>query len=174
MKTDVYIGVAHAFEGAIEFEMQSSSPHVSPVTDDQRKRWFLSTRASSLLDDQDDDEEEFGVHEPHLQRITEGESSSDSSASDQIKKSSRDIDATPSDEPPENEPGSPLVQFPENMSGITTFLCPVALGELSDVLQTYTSIAFSDSKPFFLKGVYPRLTLCNAWLRLDLVDHRQC
>lgn len=153
MKTDEYNGVAPEFDSDMEFEKQSSSPHISPVSDDQRKRWFSSTRASSLLDDQDDDEEEFGFHEPRLQRIMEGETSSDSSGSDQVEKPSIDINATPSEESPENEPGSPLVRFSENMSGMATFLCPVALGESSDDLQTYTSIALSTAKPFLERSV---------------------
>ena len=147
MKTDGFNGVTSVFEDDKEFEMHSSSPHISPVSDDKRQRWFSSTRASSLLDDQDDEDEEFGNNEPRLERITEGEAASDSSSSDQLEKPFLDIDATTSGETPENDPGSPLVRFSENMSGMASFLCPVALGKSSDDLHAYTSVAISAAKP---------------------------
>ena len=153
MSNDGSDRVTELRKGTMEFDVQSPSPHVSPVSDDQRKLWFSSTRASSLLDDQDDDDEELGAPEPRLERITEGEPASDSAATKQAAKHSANISASTSDEWCENDPGSPLVRFSENISGMATFLCPGALGGSSDDLQAYTGMNYSVPKPLHERSI---------------------
>jgi hypothetical protein len=123
----------------------SSSPHHSPASDAQRKRWYSSTKASSLLDDQEEDDEDAGTVEPELRAITEVDENStqtlstDSSGCDDNK----DLFGKEytSEEEPEKVSGSPLARFSENISGMVTYLCSAALSTEDILLQTNTTFS---------------------------------
>ena len=142
-----------ACASSMEIELQYSSPHHSPASNEDRKRWFSSTKTASLLDDQDEEEEEGGGLEAELEIIIEDENSSMSSRSDRGGHDKTIIvEESASDEGPENEHGSPLVRLSENMSGMANYLCPIVFHQSSDDLQFQTK-ALSLSKPFHERNV---------------------